>query len=114
MRRKMIPDQDDLVAADEASQFFEKGDQAFGVETVRLGPGKEARLLAVPTKTQCGRHRCFGPVVAASFQDRCFPPRRPGAADGGLLGKAGFILKVDPGALLSSFFFSSGQRTFFQ
>lgn len=112
--RKTIPDQDDFVSFHEALEVFEKSDQALSVEAVRLGSGQQARLLAVPSKSERCRHRGPGPMVPAGFQDRCFPTRSPGPADRGLLGETGFVLKEDPGTLASSVFFSSGQRTVFQ
>src|SRR5919109_4527419 len=106
MGRKTIPDQNDLSAPDETLQVFQKHDETLGVETIRLGSGQEACFLAVPAEAQRRRHRGFRPMIAAGPQDRCFPARRPGSADGRLLGASRFVLEEDPGALASSVFFS--------
>ncbi len=42
MCREMVPDQDDISAVNEMLQFFQKGDQTFRVEAVRVGSGKQA------------------------------------------------------------------------
>ncbi len=114
MCRQVIPDQDDFGALDETLQIFQEGDETLGIEAIRLGSGKEARLSAIPTKPERCRYRSFGPMIAAGSQDRRFPSRSPGPADRGLLGESGFVLEEDPGALASSVFFSCGQRTVFQ
>ena len=114
MCRKVIPDQDDPGALDEMFQVFQERDEALCVEAIRLGSGEQARFPAVPPKPERRRYRCFGPMITAGPQDRCFPARCPGPADRGLLAESSFVLEEDPGALLDSVFFNAGQRTFFQ
>lgn len=110
----MIPDQDDLLAVHETSQSFEEVDETGRIETVGFGAGEQASTLTVPAESQSGGYRSLAPVIAARSQDWRFPARRPRGADGRLLGEAGFVLEEDPGVLLQSVFFSSGQRTCFQ
>ena len=104
MSRQVIPDQNYPGTLDEMLQIFEESHEALGVEAVRFGSGKQARLLAIPAKAERCRHRGFGPMVAARSQDRSLPARCPSAADGGLLCKPGFILEEDPGTLANSVF----------
>ena len=110
----MIPDQDNLLSAGETAQCFQEIDETGGIVVVGFGAGKQARPLAVPAESQSGSYRGLAPVISARLQDRRFPARRPGGPDRGLLGEAGFVLEEDPGVLLQSVFFSSGQRTVFQ
>ena len=110
----MIPNQDDLLAAHKTSQRFEELDEAGRIEAVRFGAGEQANPLTVPAEPQSGGDRSLAPVIATRSQDWRFPARRPRGADGRLLGEAGFVLEEDPGVLLQSVFFSSGQRTCFQ
>ena len=114
MSGKMIPDQDDPRPPHESFQIFQESHQTLGIEAIRFGSSQQPGLLAIPSKSERGRHRNFGPVIPARLQDRRFPARGPRAADGGLLRDSGFVLEEDPGLLLRSVFFSSGQRTFFQ
>lgn len=114
VRRQVVPNQDHLGAPDKALQLLQERDQTLGVETIRFGPGEQPRLPTVPTEAERGRHGGFAPVIPARPQDRRFPAGRPGSADGGLLGESGLVLEEDPGPLLRSVFFSSGQRTVFQ
>lgn len=114
MSRQVIPDQNDPGTLNETLEVLQEGDEALGVEAIGFGSGQEARFLAVPPKPKRCRHRGFGPMITASSQDRGFPARRPGPANRGLLGESGFVLEEDPGALASSVFFTSGQRTVFQ
>ena len=104
MSRPVIPDQNYPDALDETLQIFKESNEALGVEAVRFGSGKQARLLAIPAKAERCRHRGFGPMIPARSQDRGLPARGPSAADGGSLRKPGFILEENPGALANSVF----------
>jgi hypothetical protein len=104
MSRQVIPDQNHPDALDETLQIFKESNEALGVEAVRFGSGKQARLLAIPAEAERCRHRGFGPMMPARSQDRSLPARGPRAADGGSLRKPGFILEEDPGALANSVF----------
>ena len=110
----MIPNQDDLLAAHETSQGFEEVDETGRIEAVGFGAGEPASPATVPAESQSGGYRSLAPVISARSQDGRFPAWRPCRADGRLLGEAGFVLEEDPGVLLASVFFSSGQRTCFQ
>jgi hypothetical protein len=86
MRREMIPDQDHLGAADKTLQLFQESDETFGVVAIRLGSGQESGLLAIPSKTERGGNRCFGPMIPAGTSGsgfarvapRCGGPRVAG------------------------------------
>ena len=108
--RKPIPDQDHRLSTDEATEPFEKADQAGGIETAFAGARKQPGLSAIPSEAQRRRHRHLLPMIAPRFQDRCLPAGRPRGADRGLLAESGFVLEEDPGLPPTSVFFTSGQR----
>ena len=114
MRRQPVPDQDDRLAPEMPLEVSQEGDQrAIGI-AARLRLKEEPGAAPIPSKGQRAGHRQALPVAADMRQDGRFPPRRPGAADDGLLRETALVLEDDPGPPAPGVFFSCRQRRVFQ
>ena len=64
MSGQVVPDENDLVAVNEAFELLQESDQAGGVEAVFPGASKQAGFLPIPTEAQRCCYRSLIPMIA--------------------------------------------------
>jgi hypothetical protein len=104
-----VPQENHGVAAEAPLQALHEGDERVGIVT----PGARVAVAAAPPAIPAeGQHRGHGEAfpVEGVGQDRRLAARRPGAADGGPLGDAAFVVEDEPGTPPPGVFFTAGHR----
>jgi hypothetical protein len=104
-----VPYENDLLTAQSWVKVLQKGHQAFCVVAPRTRPKEQTRALPIPAIAEGRAHRDLG-LVEGVDENRRFAFGGPGSSHRGGLGDTAFILKVDPGLLAPSVFFTAGHR----
>src|SRR5208282_2195167 len=107
-----VPHQNRLSPSQLFLQVFQEADEAFGVVASLPGLKEKSAAPPIAAVAEGGAHRHLRPIEGVD-QNRGFPFRGPGAADGRALGDAALVLEEDPGLATPSGFFTAGHRSAF-